>query len=144
MSRDILMSIHPKWVKLIMEGRKVFDVRKRAPLQKHPFKVYVYCTEKGEEMYRAGVIGGFDSYRMNGTVCGEFTCTGTIEQHAPWPTEGTCLTAKELWAYAKTSDKLAYMVVEDAILYEKPKRLADFGVKHAPVSWVYLKGEEHE
>lgn len=144
MSRPILLSLNPKWFELIMTGRKTIEVRKRAPLQTHPYKVYLYCTKAGEVIYRAGVKGKFKPYQMNGTVCGEFTCVSTTEYSPPWRDHelGTCLTAPELYKYAAGANKLCYMKIENPILYDKPKQLADFGITWAPQSWCYLEDEE--
>ena len=144
MSRPILMSLNPQWFHLIAAGMKTFEVRKRAPMQKHPYKVYLYCTKHGEDAYRAGVIGKFESYKMNGTVCGEFTCAFTVQQTPPWSlnTFGTCLTARQLCDYAGGAEYLYYMAISNFQLYEKPKRLEDFGMKIPPVSWQYIDEED--
>lgn len=88
MNKSIMLSLNPKWFESIMSGQKTREVRKRAPLQRHPYKVYLYCTKNGNDIYRCGVKGKFKPF-----------------------------------------------------LYEKPKNLADFGIKRAPQSWCYLKGE---
>ena len=144
MSRPIMLSLNPQWFEKIMTGEKTREVRKRVPMQKGPYKVYLYCTKAGETIYRAGVKGKIKPYLMNGTVCGEFTCVTTIDYTPPWSGHvlGTCLTAPELYAYAAGAEKLSYMVIEDPVLYDKPKSLADFGLKYAPQSWQYLEEEE--
>lgn len=143
MNKSIMLSLNPKWFELIMSGQKTREVRKRAPLQRHPYKVYLYCTKNGNDVYRCGVKGKFKPYLMNGSVCGEFTCVSTTEYSEPWRDKafGTCLTAPEMYKYAAGAKKLSFMAIENPILYEKPKNLADFGIKRAPQSWCYLKGE---
>lgn len=139
-TRAVLMSLNPKWIELILQGIKKREVRKRAPLQRTPFKVYLYCT-KGEEAWMAGVKGKRDSYQMNGMVCGEATCVSITEYSRPFGNNvyGTCLTAKELYEYAGNVDKLCFMVLENPITYDKPKELSEFGLKRAPQSWQYVK-----
>ena len=44
MSKAVLISIQPKWCKLIAEGEKTLEVRKTRPKLKTPFKCYIYCT----------------------------------------------------------------------------------------------------
>lgn len=146
MSRDVLLSLNPEWFKPIMDGRKTIEVRKRAPLQKHPYKVYLYCTKGGEDIYRAGIIGrDIRPYKMNGTVCGEFTCISTTEHNPQWheKTAGTCLTERELWDYmGGFYGKLCFMEIQDPILYDTPLNLEDFGLIRAPQSWCYVERKE--
>lgn len=104
MSKAVLMSIQPKWVELIANGKKTIEIRKTKPKLQLPFKVYIYCTRNnrkhafhtyinsgyGRENF--GVIGNWRSgkdivdvnshlpaYRYNaylaeGKVIGEFVC----------------------------------------------------------------------
>jgi len=136
------MSIRPEWVKLILTGYKTKEVRKRAPLIRHPYKVYIYCTKGGDPIHRVGKNG--KPYLMNGTVCGEFICTSTVEDTPPWRASpgGTFLTARQLYEYGKDAQKLCFMTINDPVLYEEPKYLKDFGQKTAPQSWRYIEVEE--
>ena len=136
------MSLNPQWFMPIMSGLKRREVLKRAPLNRHPYKVYLYCTKGGEPVFRNGIIGtDVRPYLMNGTVCGEFTCVSTVEYGPPWRDKvfGTCLSAPQLYQYAAGAEKLCFMAIENPILYEKPKTLEDFGLTRAPMSWCYLK-----
>lgn len=133
------MSLHPRWIELILKGEKTREVRKRAPLLRQPFKVYLYCT-KCEVAWMAGVKGRYPSYRMNGMVCGEAICTSIMDMHRPfYSVYGTCLTAKKLYEYAGASDKLSYMALSNPVLYENPVELSAFGLEKAPQSWVYVE-----
>ena len=140
MNKAVLMSLKPKWIELILNGAKTKEVRKRAPLLRQPFKVYLYCT-KDEETWMAGVKGKYQSYQMNGMVCGEVTCVSITEYNRPFGNSicGTCLTAKELYEYAGPNDTLSYMALENPIAYEKPIPLSAFGLKRAPQSWQYVE-----
>ena len=140
MSKAVMMSLKPKWIELILNGAKTKEVRKRRPLLRQPFKVYLYCT-KDEEAWMAGVKGKYQSYQMNGMVCGEVTCVSITEYNRPFGNSiyGTCLTAKELYEYAGSNDTLSYMALENPIAYEKPIPLSAFGLKRAPQSWQYVE-----
>ena len=86
MSKSVLISIQPKWCKLIAEGKKTVEVRKTKPKIDVPFKCYIYCTygegliEFNDEMLPNHLIG----YKVskdkiwgnccNGKVIGEFVC----------------------------------------------------------------------
>ena len=141
---EIMISLRPEWFNPIMQKMKAYEVRKSVPLCNVPFKVYLYCTAGGEAVFRSGLIGKIQSYRMNGTVCGEFTCVSTTDRNPPWKDNigGTCLTAPEMYVYAGKAEKLSFMAIKDPIIYDKPKHLSDFGIKYAPQSWCYLKEEE--
>ena len=139
--KAVLMSIRPEWVKRIMFGLKTKEVRKRAPLTEHPYKVYVYCTKGGEEFRLTGVIGKIAPCKYNGTICGEFTCVSTTEYKEPWSASpgGSCMSARELYEYQGDADKLCFMAIENPILYDKPMSLEDFGLKRPPQSWQYVE-----
>ena len=82
----VLISIKPEWVWKIMDGGKTIEVRKTAPKLKPPFRVYVYCTEGGDELWvkdrdQRGLLqnGSYRSHKVNGTVCMEFICDEIYE-----------------------------------------------------------------
>ena len=135
--KPVLMSLHPKWIELILQGKKTREVRKRAPLQRMPFKVYLYCT-KEPEAWMAGIEGKYESYQMNGNVCGEATCVSIVEYRGEFGTHGTCLSMERLKEYAGEKDTLCYMALENPVMYEQPKGIAEFGLERAPQSWCYI------
>lgn len=139
MSKAVLMSLNPKWLELILKGLKTKEVRKRAPLLRTPFKVYLYCT-MGEEAWMAGVKGKRESYQMNGMICGEATCVSITEVNPPFRNApcGSCLSTKELYEYAGTNKNLSFMALENPITYDEPKSLSEFGLERAPQSWQYV------
>ena len=53
--------------------------------------------------------------------------------------ESARLTEKQLIAYANGRPCYAWEI-ENVVIYEEPKPLADFGIKKAPQSWCYVKG----
>lgn len=61
MSKSILISIQPKWCKLIASGRKTVEIRKSRPKLETPFKVYIYCT-KGKEKLLDVMVDGDECY----------------------------------------------------------------------------------
>lgn len=102
MSKDVLISIRPKWCEKIASGEKTIEVRKNRPKLTPPFKCYIYCTQasvryqticgchvlNSDELYRHpehGIKHG-DSIELmlcenytkdnflNGKIIGEFTC----------------------------------------------------------------------
>ena len=75
MSKAVLISIRPKWVEKIANGKKTIEVRKTKPKLDTPFKCYIYCTLPkyphedfiATDYPRPQFYGG-------GKVVGEFTC----------------------------------------------------------------------
>ena len=136
------MSLHPKWCNLILDGKKTIEVRKRAPRLETPFKMYLYCTKPNTKDLFAFLLirRNVNTYKATGTVCGEVTCVGIEEVAPPFrdKLDGTCLTAKEIYAYAGIDEKLYYMRLADPIVYNMPSSLDDFGQKHPPQSWRYV------
>lgn len=80
MSKAVLISIRPKWVEKIANGKKTIEVRKTKPKLDTPFKCYIYCTM--DHPYISVSCGELDKLnyrtntvcRCNGKVIGEFTC----------------------------------------------------------------------
>ena len=140
MNNDIIMSIHPKWIQKIFTGEKKFTIRKRAPLQCSPFKVYVYCTKKPDH-WIPGVRGFGDSYEVNGNIVGEFTCVRIWDMRPPFKGSeaGTGLSAKQLYEYMGDKDHLDFIEIQDPGVYNTPKKLEDFGLSRPPQSWCYVK-----
>lgn len=132
-----------------MNGKKRYEVRMHAPVSDHPYKVYLYCTKGKKEIWLAGIRNYRESYKMNGKVCGEFTCVHTLDFYVPeseseagWiPIGGTCLERWELVKYAG-GRKVSFLMIKDPVMYNVPRDLADFGVKHAPQSWCYIGGKK--
>ena len=145
MAKAVLMSLNPKWVELILQGVKKREVRKRAPLLRQPFKVYLYCTKPNtkdpDEYLEIHNHRNKKIYKANGYVVGEATCVSITEYNRPFGNciYGTCLTPRELYEYAGPNDKLSYMALEDPVTYEKPILLSAFGLKRPPQSWQYVE-----
>ena len=101
MKNAVLISIQPKWCRMIKQGKKTVEVRKtypKAPDLPRPFKCYIYCTKEkwhlleilkdGTEIYGTTYRGKpafiktpsteYMSTYEQGCVIGEFDCE-TIE-----------------------------------------------------------------
>ncbi len=48
--KSVLISIQPKWCRLIANGKKTIEVRKSRPKLETPFKCYIYCTKHKERL----------------------------------------------------------------------------------------------
>ena len=67
--KAVLISIHPKWVELIANGKKTIEVRKTRPKLETPFKCYIYETNWKDNTYWKNKHKG-----KLGKVIGEFVC----------------------------------------------------------------------
>lgn len=139
--KAVLMSIKPKWVELIANGKKTVEVRKTKPKIDVPFKCYIYCTQEkykidalhilpngrveGWQIERANILGEY----CNGKVIGEFVCDNIIVaecgNYVAIPTVESCLHAYDLLDYA--DEKTIYgWHITDLVIYDKPKELGEF------------------
>lgn len=83
MRQAVLISIHPRWCKLIASGKKPIEVRKTKPKILPPFRCYIYCTKGGGDFathFYEDADGNFIadektySAFLSGHVIGEFVC----------------------------------------------------------------------
>lgn len=165
--KSVLISIRPEWVKKILDGEKTVEVRKTAPKLKPPFKCYIYCTLSGSnELFRESLNGDVAEWNRGkwadrkGNVVAEFVCnhilftcgwrlTGDTGKCAPTTASEkclpflSCLTLDELLEYAGKPTRILYgWYISDLKIYDKPKKLSDFGMKRPPQSWCYVEDME--
>lgn len=146
----VLISIQPKWVKMIAEGKKTIEVRKSRPKPSVPFKCYIYCTVDGfKSIFQKGVWLSHNGHVCNGKVVGEFICK-SIGRY-PWINgqaesyytimreegELTCLSYDEIVRYGAGQD-IFFWDISDLKIYDKPLELTDFGIDRAPQDWRYV------
>ena len=155
--KAVLISIQPKWCKLILIDKKNLEIRKSRPKLETPFKVYIYCTV-GSDILAYSEFCGYDmtnfssDYIANGKVIGEFTCSKIsafdyAEMYEPpdWEEslgnqyyitcgdlDNSCLSYEELVGYGKEK-KLYGWHISDLKIYEKPKMVSDFSKPYGTV-----------
>ena len=150
--KSVLISIQPKWCDLIASGKKTVEVRKTKPKLDEPFKVYIFCTLKGDDVF----IVSDKAHKFNGKVIGEFMCkcmtslkADNLVQAYYNNTQATCLTDAEIMQYAN-GGKLYYWHISDLVIYAKPRELSEFSkygfshhvwLKRPPQSWCYVESE---
>lgn len=132
--KAVLLSVKPKWCKLIFSGEKTIEVRKTAPKLETPFKVYVYQTKhKGKSI----VSEALSTVYGGGKVIGSFVCDKVykIVPDGEYYSNGydidddmlseTCLGRGYLTGYG-----LGYTLygwhITDLKIYDKPKELGAF------------------
>lgn len=144
--KAVLISIQPKWVEKIANGKKTIEVRKTAPSCEVPFKAYIYETKGATETPWADEDGHL-IFKGRGQVIGEFIC-----DNAEWMSmrdcDKACMTLKEAVDYSK-GKKLYAWHISDLKIYDKPKELSEFFtpmgkrpsymVERPPQSWCYVE-----
>lgn len=139
MNNAVLISIKPKWCRLITTGEKTIEVRKSRPIRlSEPFVCYIY--ESGN-----GVIGHF--------TCDDIApimlvgCTGqepvyrSIDRN--WYThpvnyDAMCLSPNELKIYGSGGGLYGWHIT-NLTLYNTAKELKAFGLTRPPQSWCYVE-----
>lgn len=151
--KAIMISIKPKYVELIANGKKTVEVRKTRPKLETPFKCYIYCTKdmpilgrclKDNSLKVTDKID-FDNYnkntlfRANGKVIGEFVCDkiygllGDTQVIAKLNGIGlkdvviinSCLTFEQLTEYSEYKT-VYFWHISNLKIYDKPKELGEF------------------
>lgn len=153
MTQTVLMSIQPKWCKLIASGKKTVEIRKTKPHMMLPFKCYIYETKgrtwqnKNEPKMQEGkgrVIGEFVCDKIDGDiVCGKIADTAILclTAQADSCRFLACLTEKELYEYGNGKPLYGWYI-SDLKLYDKPKQLSEFNLKRPPQSWCYVEEQK--
>lgn len=89
--KSVMISIKPQYCELITSGKKTIEVRKTRPKIDVPFKVYIYCTIGGGDLYsvngrvqkpneiKIDLTKDTVIEQINGTVIGEFICDKIFE-----------------------------------------------------------------
>lgn len=169
MKKAVMLSINPKWCKLIESGEKVIEIRKGKPKLEPPFKCYIYQTSSGK--VGTGLFLGDGTEIMgrsvkNGTVIGEFTCdrifpirvfdNGTIQDYMCNDLAASCVPYDDIVSYIGTGNEGTGWHISNLVIYDTPKALSAFWVekvattdypqlttmKRPPQSWCYVESEE--
>lgn len=148
--KAVLLSVRPQWCELIANGKKTIEVRKSRPKLETPFKCYIYCTAPkkfymiSEHMAtsmeylhlcdgKVTMSDGFEFFGradykvLNRKVIGEFVCEYILPIYPPFgnKTDGTCLSAPEMYQYAENKTLYGWHISALQI-YDKPRELSEF------------------
>ena len=135
----VLISIKPKWVKLILSGQKTIEVRKTVPKLTPPLTCYIYESGTG------CVVGEFvyDSYTYFLNTYGRYVG----RKDTP---EKSCLSEKELLDYVGENEVGFEWRISSVVEYDEPLPLSAFcdmggnQIKKPPQSWRYVRRNENE
>lgn len=158
MSKAVLISIQPKWCKLIAEGRKTIELRKTMPTLERPFKCYIYQTKTGKVgtgLFLADRKEIMGRSVKNGKVIGEFVCD-CILRHCEMANADIAeiqgmVRRKDIPTYANGKEVFGWHI-SGLVIYEKPKDLSEFvrlrktkfglepvAMMRPPQSWCYVE-----
>lgn len=125
--KAVLLSIRPKWCKLIATGRKTLELRKNMPSIPTPFKCFIYQTTKADSV--KDITPDF------GMVIGEFTCD-TILRHCEMANADiaemqSCVKREKILEYSGGHEVYGWHI-SDLQIYEKPLPIYAF---NKPCIW---------
>ena len=125
----ILMSIKTDYANKIFDGIKLYELRKN-PLKENVDTIIVYSSGKVKK------------------VVGEFKIEKIIKDSPEniWNLgeEVLGIDKKSFFNYFKNSQYAFAIKIKNTIKYDIPKKLSDFGIKKAPQSFCFIKGEKNE
>lgn len=143
MSKAVMLSLIPRWVKEIESGQKTDEIRKTRPNQEVPFRCLMYCTQAD----RNDLWGNpNDIYKNRMKVVGEFICDRIEEHESEFCLNKECylvdssehgtelcsllrhsrLTCDELRKYIRRTKKFYAWHISQLKMYDKPKELSEF------------------
>lgn len=133
MAKAILLSIHPKWAEKIYSGEKTLEWRKTYP-KTLCFKtlVFLYETSPVKRITGTFVLTGIEGLDL---VINPWLFEHTKRE----PIKKGCVDEDSLRKYQGYSKGVWGWDVENPQKFDKPKTLADFGLKRAPQSWQYVE-----
>lgn len=120
----ILMSIKPKFVKQILAGTKLFELRKRN------FKLEVKTVIIYESSPTKKIVGEFIIDKI---------IRDTPQKIYLDYSEKLGISKKEYFEYFRNINVAYAIKIKKVIKYEKELTLSDFNVKKAPQSYQYIK-----
>jgi predicted transcriptional regulator len=122
----VLLSIHPEYAEAILAGTKKFEFRKRI-FSDSVESILLYATSPVKKVLGEAKVANLVSGKP-GKVWKK------TEAHAG-------ISREDFFAYFKNASEAHAYELTDVAQYEEPKALADFGVKRAPQSFVYVREE---
>lgn len=144
MSKAILISIKPKWVAKILNGKKTIEIRKSIPKCNLPIDVYIYCT-KDKKYANLVNRGGF----LTGMVVAKFTLNKIqqIKFDNKQIQEQACLTEEELFDYLFINNpyhedmhKGYAWHIDNLEIFDRTRPLQPFfDLDRPPQSWCYIE-----
>ena len=132
--KNIILSVKPKYVEMILSGEKTIEVRKSCP-KETPFKVYIYCTKDKNKISEINLTTGVSFFY--GKVVASFICNKVDNIDEETDRFNTiiiyddikrcgCITDLELKKYLGKAKKVYALHISDLKIYDTPKKLSEF------------------
>lgn len=132
---NIILSIHPKWAKLIYEGKKTIEWRKSFPKSQKIDKVFLYETAPV-----CKVTGLFYWKGTKNLIIRDPDYEGQeICEEAKIVIKWGCVPLEDLKKYQGNNYKVFGWLCGLNEKFEKPRPLSDFALKRPPQSWCYTE-----
>lgn len=119
----MLLSIKPKYAKVILEGKKQYEFRKSKP-KEGINRIIFYASSPQKQVVGEAAIDQI----LEGTP-------GEIWEIAKM---AAGITKKFYFSYYAGKDKAVAYKLKDVMIYDTPKSLSDYGISQAPQSFIYL------
>lgn len=119
----MLLSIKPKYAKVILEGKKQYEFRKTRP-KAGVNRIIFYASSPQKQVVGEAVI--------------DEILEGTPKEIWEIARTAAGITKKFFFSYYSGKDKAIAYKLKDVMIYEEPKKLSDYGIRQAPQSFIYL------
>ncbi|SDD60230.1 ASCH domain-containing protein [Peptococcus niger] len=119
----MLLSIKPKYANVILQGKKEYEFRKKR-CRDGVTKIVFYSSSPQKQ-----VVGEAEIKEI---IEGSPTKIWEIAKHAAG------ITRKAFYDYYRGRHTAVAYKLKNVVVYEEPKELSDYGISHAPQSYVYL------
>lgn len=136
--KQYLLSVRPGWVRLILNGDKLADVRLTRPREPVHEDTVVWLYETRRDGGRGRIVG-----RCRVPEIRSMNVYRDVFQRKAYA-RLCCLSEEQLEAYQTGHRFLYFWLIEEAreLSEEDAPTLAELGVKCPPVSWCSVKGVE--
>lgn len=119
----MLLSIKPKYANVILQGEKEYEFRKKR-CRDGVTKIVFYSSSPQKQ-----VVGEAEIEEI---IEGKPTKIWEVAKHAAG------ITRKAFYDYYRGRHTAVAYKLKNVMVYEEPKELSDYGISHAPQSYVYL------
>lgn len=119
----MLLSIKPKYAAVILQGEKEYEFRKKR-CRDGINKIVFYSSSPQKQ-----VVGEAEIEEI---IEGSPTRIWEIAKHAAG------ITRKAFYDYYRGRHNAVAYKLTNVVVYEEPKELSDYGIEHAPQSYIYL------
>lgn len=121
---QMLLSINPEYVDRILSGQKIYEYRKFR-CREDVNKIVIYATSPRKEVVAEADVVGIveDSPQIVWELTHEYSG----------------ITYRFFKQYYKGKNKAVAYKLDNIVVYDKPRSLAEIGVSHAPQSYRYLE-----